>query len=85
MASFDVDSLFTNIPLDETIEICLTKMFTGKKKVKGLLKSHCRELLQLATKQSAFIFNNKWYTQIDGVAMGSPLGHTLANVSFRSL
>ena len=80
MTSFDVDSLFTNIPLDETIEICLTKIFTGKKKVKGLLKSHCRELLQQATKQSAFIFNNKWYTQIDGVAMGSPLGPTLANV-----
>ena len=80
MASFDVDNLFTNIPLDETIEICLTKLFAGKRKIKGLLKSHCRDLLILATKQSSFIFNNKWYTQIDGVAMGSPLGPTLANI-----
>ena len=29
MASFDVDSLFTNIPLDETIEICVKKVSAG--------------------------------------------------------
>ena len=27
MASFDVDALFTNIPLDETIDICVKKLF----------------------------------------------------------
>ena len=27
MASFDVDALFTNIPLDETIDICIKKLF----------------------------------------------------------
>ena len=27
MASLDVDSLFTNVPLDETIEICVNKLF----------------------------------------------------------
>ena len=32
MASFDVDSLFTNIPLDETIDICITKLFGRKHK-----------------------------------------------------
>ena len=28
MASFDVVSLFTNIPLNETIELCLDKLYT---------------------------------------------------------
>ena len=28
MCSFDVCSLFTNVPLNETIEICLTKLYT---------------------------------------------------------
>ena len=28
MASFDIDSLFTNKPLQETIELCLAKLFT---------------------------------------------------------
>ena len=30
-------------------------------------------------KESYFIFNNILYKQIDGVAMGSPLGPSLAN------
>ena len=33
MASFDIDSLFTNLPLEETIDICVKKLFGRKKKV----------------------------------------------------
>ena len=80
MVSFDVESLFTNIPLDETIEICVKRLYKRKKKVKGLLKRHFKELLTLATKSSVFVFNGVYYSQIDGVAMGSPLGPTLANL-----
>ena len=39
-----------------------------------------RNLLTVATKESFFMFNNKFYKQIDGVAMGSPLGPALANI-----
>ena len=35
-------------------------------------------MLKLATTESSFIVDNKLYKQIDGVAMGSPLGPTLA-------
>ena len=35
--------------------------------------------MSLATKDSHFIFDGTLYKQIDGVAMGSPLGPTLAN------
>ena len=37
-------------------------------------------LLNVATKELFFMFNNKFYTQIDGVAMGSPLRPALANI-----
>ena len=37
------------------------------------------DLLKLATAESFFIFDKKLYKQIDGVAMGSPLGSTLVN------
>ena len=47
MASFDIQSLFTNIPLDETINICVDRAFQNKKKVKGLLKRHFKQLLTL--------------------------------------
>lgn len=80
MVSFDVESLFTNIPLDETIDICVNRVYHKRKKVKGLLKRHFKQLLTFATKSSCFVFNGVYYSQIDGVAMGSPLGPTLANL-----
>ena len=81
MASLDVDSLFTNIPLDETINICVEELFKEKNdiKINGLSKNQVKELLKLATKHSFFLFNDTYYNQIDGVAMGNPLGPTLAN------
>ena len=80
MASFDVQSLFTNIPLDETINICVDMVYNKRKKVKGMLKRHFRQLLMISVKSSCFLFNDVYYKQIDGVAMGSPLGPTLANL-----
>ena len=38
------------------------------------------ELLRVATKHQLFQFNGHLYEQIDGVAMGSPLGPLMANV-----
>ena len=37
-------------------------------------------LLEFATKNAQILFNGKYYEQIDGVPIGSPLGPTLANV-----
>ena len=79
MASLDVDSLFTNIPLDETIEIVTKKVFERKRKVNGLSRTDFRRLLSLSTKGTVFLFNGNYYRQKDGVAMGSPLGPVLAN------
>ena len=51
MASLDVDALFTNIPLDEAIDICLKTLFqTFETLVKGIPKNDFRDLLNLATK-----------------------------------
>ena len=81
MASSDIDALFTNISLDKTIDICVKKLFqTPETLVKGISKYNFRDLLNLATKELFFSFNNKFYIQVDNVAMGSPLGPTLANI-----
>ena len=37
MASFDVVSLFTNIPLNETIELCLDKLYIDTDLVHNLV------------------------------------------------
>ena len=79
MCSFDVKSLFTNVPLDETIQICLDKLYTHPKPP-TLPRAVLKKLLEFATKKSHFLFDGKYYDQIDGVAMGSPLGPVLANI-----
>ena len=79
MASLDVESLFTNIPIDETIKDVVDDLFSSNMYRGKLSKSELYYLLKLATSESSFIFDNILYKQIDGVAMGSPLGPTLAN------
>jgi len=80
MASLDVDSLFTNITLDETIDICCELLFQNTDVVDGLSRDDFKELLTTATKESFILFDGDYFQQIDGVAMGSPLGPTLANI-----
>ena len=79
MASLDVESLFTNIPLDETIELLTKKVFKNKRKVSGISRRDFKRLLEISTKGTVFFFNDHYYRQRDGVAMGSPLGPALAN------
>ena len=38
MTSFDIESLFTNIPLEETINVCVDKLFENNTKVNNLTK-----------------------------------------------
>ena len=61
MAYFDNESLFMNIPLNKTVNICVN-VFNNKKRVKGLLK---KQLLTLSVKSSCFVFNNVYYQQVD--------------------
>ena len=77
MASLDVDSLFTNVPLDE---ICIDELFKSEMTVCVLNKKETFEMLSLTLKESIILLDNKYYSQIDGFAMGSPLGPTLANI-----
>ena len=78
-SSLDVDFLFTNITLEETIENCANELFKESEMPEGLSKTEFKELLFLATKDSHFIFDGTFYKQNNGVAMGSHLGPTLAN------
>ena len=80
MASFDVTSLFTNIPVDETIEIISNQVFANCMYFEGFDRSQFTKLLSLAVKNCHFTFSDRIYQQIDGVAMGSPLGPLFANI-----
>ena len=79
MASLDIESLFTNVPLNEVTDICIDDLFCDTNTIQNLDRNDMRELLNLAAYESFFIFDRVMYRQIDGVAMGSPLGPILAN------
>ena len=79
LASFDVKNLFTNIPLDESINICKEKAFRDSSHFSGFTEEQFTKLLELALKESVFLFNGELFKQIEGVAMGSPLGPVIAN------
>ena len=66
MGSLDVDSLFTSIPLKETIDIAVDELFNGVDKVSNLEKDDFRELLELATKESCFMSDGKYFQQLHG-------------------
>ncbi|VDO51390.1 unnamed protein product [Schistosoma margrebowiei] len=80
MVSFDVTSLFTNIPLLETIDIICQNY-----DLLPLPAPEFKKLLLMCTTDVQFQFNNTIYRQIDSVAMGSPLGPILANIFMGSL
>lgn len=80
MASFDVESLFTNIPPQETIEICITALFSATTEVLGITAKYFRSLLELSVMNSFFVFNGTLYHQREGVGMALPLGPTFANI-----
>ena len=80
MVSYDVESLFTNIPLRETIDICLNSLFNSCEHVIGITRGYFKSLLELSVLNSYFIFDDKFYVQQEGVGMGIPLGPTFANI-----
>ena len=73
-------SLFTNVPLDTTIDIILEKIYTENLITASIRREDLKSLLILCTKNVYFTFNDVIYVQTDGVAMGSPLGPVLANI-----
>ena len=75
LVSYDVSSLFTNVPVDETIEILVEKAFHrewfNSSYNLALKGSDLRALLNIAVKNQLFQLDGKLYEQIDGVAMAN--------------
>ena len=70
LISFDVVSLFTNVPMDATIGIIIRRIYEFKEIDTRITKNEIRELMLLCTKNVHFTFNGQTFTQVDGVAMG---------------
>ena len=89
LVSYDVTALFTNVPAHETIVILAEKAFAGNwfnnTYNLNLTKDQRMELLKLATTNQLFQLDGTLYEQVEGVAIGSPLGPILANTFMCSI
>ena len=79
LLSYDVTSLFTNISLQETIDIAINLIVNHNPNL-SITRKELKKLFLFAASETHFIFNSKFYNQIDGVVMGSPLAPVLANI-----
>ena len=79
LVSFDVKSLFTNIPLKLVISL-VTKKWDEIKKHTQLSRRQFLEGLKLIFEYSVFPFDNKVYHQVFGSPMGASLSPVLAEL-----
>ena len=56
MGSLDVDWLFTDIPLDETIDICTNTIYNEQDVIQGISKEEFRNIFIASYKRILFYF-----------------------------
>ena len=78
--SFDVESLFTNVPLEKTLAIIERRICDENELASTLKKTTLRKLIRDTCKKTIFSCDGIYYEQIDGVSMGGSLGPVLANI-----
>lgn len=84
LISFDVTSLFTNIPLDLVSEIIASK-WDSIKEFTTLPKDEFLKGLELIFSYSQFSFQGKIFKQTFGTPMGAPLSPVLADLIMETL
>ena len=80
--SYDVESLFTSIPIKETIDYIIHKIY-----IKNVIEPMCKKsifkkLLIKLTKECTFSVNNGLIKQIDGCHMGGPISVVFADIYY---
>ena len=83
--SFDVVSLFTNVPLAETIELIANYIYAKDNPSYPKFSKDIFVKIMFKATQGLFMYQDELYQQINGVSMGSPLGPTLANFFMANL
>ena len=78
--SYDVESLFTSIPVQETIDYILYKIYVKKELKPFCKKSIFKKLLNKLTTECVFSANNRLIKQIDGCPMGGPISVVLSGI-----
>ena len=77
LVSFDVVSLYTNVPLQEAIEYCTTLLYEQPEELRPIMD---RETFKILCSVNVLMSTqDRYYFQTDGLAMGSPPAPHFAN------
>ena len=79
MVSFDVTSLLTSMPLEPTLNFIERKIDENHISI-PIPKLCFLNLIRICVNNNVFQFEDSYYRQKFGVAMGSPLSPVLANI-----
>ena len=94
LVSFDVSALFTSIPVPTALDV-INRLFTEhiedpeakdkygcsfRRNTIGLEKDEVMSLLKLVLENCVFTFQDRFYKQLHGAAMGSPCSPVVANI-----
>ena len=80
MASFDVISLFTEVPTTEACKIALELYIRYPNPTIEIPSNQLATLIEFTTIKTNFMFNNQNYIQTNGLSMGNPVSPVLANI-----
>ena len=83
IVSLDVKSLYTNVPVLESIELAADILYNSEE-LPPADKETFKDLMRMAVTDVYFMCDCRWYIQTDGVAMGSSLAVILANIWMKS-
>ena len=82
IVSFDVEALYTNVPIDDALAIIKEllendELFLDRR---PLSPKNVLDLLEFLPRTTFFIFNVTYYQQTEGVAMGGPPSSIVAEI-----
>ena len=85
--SFDVTNLFTQVPIADALQVIEQKLSQDHSLLDRttIPIPQLVELTELCLRSSFFQFQDKYYEQIEGAAMGSPLSPIVANLFMENL
>ena len=78
--SYDVESLFTNIAIEETINCIIEQIYAYKKLTPLCLKLIFRKLMIKLVTECFLKFNSRSFKKMDGSSIEGPLSVTLSDI-----
>ena len=86
MASYEVKALFTPVPIKPALDVIkkLLEEDPGLQSRTSMSTQHIMDLLEFCLRNTYFIFRGKFYEQVEGAAMGSPISPIVPNLFMES-